>query len=304
MNRLVCIVAILCFSISQVIASPTPVDSSANKQESVYNENTPKFQYAPVKEGEEQIPDRKLEDGLTPVNQEYSDELPIMSAEEEAMQGAKVDNRNKRTKSTKQLKQKKPTIEDEILNDPELNKMPEMNMASPEQKHYTQEEYEQAYRDLQVPTFSYHHGIDPDQYYDMKDAAWSPYPLLRLNAPIYFKTMAIPQGYYLLTPRQYKDKWYILFKEAGKVKYILPVFQNSYAEAGYYHTHLKEYDMMKTAKWQVKFLNAWGKYVKKSKRKPAIQTNIELTDLDNNFLLLTLYYGHYKYSIIVRTEKF
>ena len=171
-------------------------------------------------------------------------------------------------------------------------------------KTYSQDDYEQMYRDMPVPTHSYVHGMDPDQYYDMKDSAWSPYPLLRLNAPIYFKTTTILPGYYLLTPREYKGDWYVLFKESGKVKYIIPTFSKEFVDEFYYRDHLKELDMTKSQRWQIKFLNAWGKYIRSSKRKPATKTNLELTDLDNNFLLIDLYYGHYKYSMVFRTEKY
>ena len=171
-------------------------------------------------------------------------------------------------------------------------------------KTYSQDDYEQIYRDMPVPTFTFVHGVDPDQYYDMKDSTWSPYPLFRLNAPLYFKSIVIPPGYYLLTPRKYKGDWYILFKEAGVVKYTIPVFAKDYTSEFYYRDTLKELDMGKTQRWQIKFLNAWGKYIRKSKRRPATKTNIELTDLDNNFLLIDLYYGAYKYSTIFRTERF
>ncbi len=77
--------------------------------------------------------------------------------------------------------------------------------------------YPQIYNDLQLADFSYLHNIDPDQYYDMKDAAWSPYPLLRLNSAIYFKGITIEPGYYLLTPREHNGKWYLLFKQNGVV---------------------------------------------------------------------------------------
>ena len=257
-----------------------------------FDENTPKFQYEPLKEGEEPDEIPNLEDGLNSVNfEDGTEETPTKV----------INNTNKRFKGHKELKRKDPL---EIL-PPETNReIPENNMSTPEQKHYSQDDYEQAYRDMQVPTFTFVHGIDPDQYYDMKDATWSPYPLFRLNSPLYFKTLVIPPGYYLLTPRQYKNKWYILFKEAGTVKYTIPVFNQCYAEAGYYHTHLKELDMSRSARWHIKFLNSWGKYIRKSKRLPAIQTNLELTDLDNNFLLIDIYYGHYKYQTIFRTEKF
>lgn len=171
-------------------------------------------------------------------------------------------------------------------------------------KTYSQDDYEQMYRDMPVPTHTYVHGVDPDQYYDMKDSMWSPYPLLRLNAPIYFKTITIPPGYYLLTPREYKGDWYILFKESGCVKYTIPAFSKDFVDEFYYRDHLKEMDMTKSQRWQIKFLNAWGKYIRKSKRKPAIKTNLELTDLDNNFLLIELYYGAHKYSMIFRVEKY
>jgi hypothetical protein len=114
----------------------------------------------------------------------------------------------------------------------------------------------------------------------------------------------IQPGYYLLTPRQYKGDWYILFKEAGAVKYTIPVFAKDYTSEYYYRTNLPELDMTKSQRWQIKFLHSWGKYVRSSKRKPETKTNLELTDLDNNFLLIELYYGAYKYSAIFRTEKF
>lgn len=258
-----------------------------------FDENTPKFKYEPVKEGEEPNDIPNLEDGLNSVNFEDGTEEPTPTKV--------INNTNKRFKGHKELKRKDPL---EIL-PPDVNReMPDNGMSTPEQKTYSQDDYEQAYRDMQVPTFTFVHGIDPDQYYDMKDATWSPYPLFRLNSPLYFKTVTIPPGYYLLTPRQYKNKWYILFKEAGTVRYTIPVFNQCYAEAGYYHTHLKELDLSRSARWHIKFLNSWGKYIRKSKRRPAIQTNLELTDLDNNFLLIDIYYGHYKYQTIFRTEKF
>lgn len=180
----------------------------------------------------------------------------------------------------------------------------ETEEAPTKPKTYSQDDYEQMYRDMPVPTFTFVHGVDPDQYYDMKDTTWSPYPLLRLNAPLYFKTIVIQPGYYLLTPRKYKDDWYILFKEAGAVKYTIPVFAKDFTPEFYYRDNLPELDMGKSQRWQIKFLNAWGKYVRSSKRKPETKTNVELTDLDNSFLLIELYYGAHKYSTIFRTEKF
>ena len=74
---------------------------------------------------------------------------------------------------------------------------------------------EKMYRDLPVPDFKYMHNIDPGEYQDTMYSTWSPYPLFRLTAPLFFKTIAIEPGYYLLTPREHDGAWYILFKEAG-----------------------------------------------------------------------------------------
>ena len=196
-----------------------------------------------------------------------------------------------------------PNDELDELTDPTSETQPNGSDIKPD-KVYSQAEYEQIYRDLEVPTFRFIHDVDPDQYYDLKDAAWSPYPLMRLNSPIYFKSITIMPGYYLLTPRQYKGDWYILFKEAGKVKYIIPVFEKNYTDPMYYHNNLPELDMKKSQRWMIRFLNGLGKYIKKSKRKPPIKTNLELTDLDNKFLLIEVYYGSMRYKTIFRTEKF
>jgi len=268
--------------------------------------------------------DGLMNDKDNPINYDASQEnmqdknfKPAQRIEEPAPQEAKPAAKPAKQKKVKKNKKNKAeqqqeksdaqtapddATKTEAENQDAAAKDAEAQAAAP--KTYSQDDYEQMYRDMPVPTFTFVHGVDPDQYYDMKDTTWSPYPLLRLNAPLYFKTIVIPRGYYLLTPRQYKGDWYILFKEAGVVKYTIPVFAKNFAEEFYYRDNLKELDMTKSQRWQIKFLDAWGKYIRRSKRRPATKTNIELTDLDNNFLLIDLYYGAYKYSIIFRTERF
>ena len=94
--------------------------------------------------------------------------------------------------------------------------------------------YAEIYNNLQPADFSYQHDMDPEQYYDIKDASWSPYPLLRLNSYIYFKNIAIEPGYYLLTPREHEGKWYILFKQNGRVNYIIPVYERGLTPEFFY----------------------------------------------------------------------
>ena len=160
-------------------------------------------------------------------------------------------------------------------------------------------DYAQIYRDLPVPDVKYIHDIDPGEYYDTENSTWSPYPLFRLVAPLFFKTITIEPGYYLLT--QYKGDWYILFKEAGKVKYVVPVYNRDLTPVMFYDENLPKPELKFTQKVHLKTLDFIGRFVPSAKRKPAPQTYLELTDLDNNFISLVIYWGNYRYYTIFRT---
>lgn len=163
-------------------------------------------------------------------------------------------------------------------------------------------DYRQIYNDLQVPTFSYMHGIDPGQYYDNKNTTWSPYPLFRLCSSIYFKTITIPPGYYLLTPTTYKGSDYILFKEVGLVKYIIPVYKKEFVPEGFYDSHLPKPKLRFSQKLEKNIMTFVGKHFKNSQRKPIPQSYLEANDLDNKFVSIIVYYGPYRYYLIFRTS--
>lgn len=162
-------------------------------------------------------------------------------------------------------------------------------------------DYEQVYRELEPADFSYVHNIDPEEMYDVKDTSWSPYPLFRLTAPLFFKKTMIEPGYYLLTPREYKGKWYILFKVQGKVKYIIPVYNREVVPMGFYDENLPKIKLTPAQKFNLKFLDFVGKHVKSSQRKPAPQTYLEATDLEDNFISIIIYWGNHRYYMILRT---
>lgn len=178
----------------------------------------------------------------------------------------------------------------------------------PSSNYYPSEEvkptkdYSGIYNSLEVPTHSYMHDIDPDQYYDMKDTSWAPYPLLRLNSYIYFKDKAIEPGYYLLTPREHKDKWYLLFKQNGKVVHIIPVYERDIVPEFFYDKHLEQPKLTRAQKIHMGVLDFVGKF-KNSKRKEPIKSYLEITDLENHFVSMVIYYGSHKYSTIFRTIK-
>ena len=172
----------------------------------------------------------------------------------------------------------------------------------PSQKTKPTKNYPQIYNDLQVPTFSYLHDIDPDQYYDMKDTSWSVYPLLRLISPIYFKNITIEPGYYHLTPREHQGEWYMLFKQNGVVKHIIPVYERDYTPEMFYDKHIPKPKLTGAQKIHMGFLDFIGNF-KSTKRKTPVQTYLEVNDLENYFVSIVIYYGSHKYSTLFRTVK-
>lgn len=163
-------------------------------------------------------------------------------------------------------------------------------------------DYAQIYNDLEVPSFSYLHDIDPDQYYDMKDTSWSIYPLLRLNSPLYFKNITIEPGYYLLTPREHNGDWFMLFKQNGVVKHIVPIIERDYTPETFYDEHIPKPKYTTAQKIHMGFLDFIGNF-KSTKRKTPVQSYLEVNDLENYFVSIVIYYGSHKYSTIFRTIK-
>ena len=162
-------------------------------------------------------------------------------------------------------------------------------------------DYQQVYRDLEVPTLKFIHDIDPGEYYDTQNSTWSPYPLFRLTSPLYFKDITIEPGYYLLTPREHKGDWYMLFKDAGKVRYIIPVYDREIVPVMFYDENLPQAKLAPSQKVHLKLLDILGTFVPSAKRKPTPQTYLEVTDLDNNFVSIVIYWGDYRYYTIFRT---
>ena len=162
-------------------------------------------------------------------------------------------------------------------------------------------EVEDAYRKMPVPQFRYMHDIDPGEYQDTMYSTWSPYPLFRLTAPLFFKSVAIQPGYYLLTPREHEGKWYILFKEAGRIKYIVPCYKRETVPMGFYENNLPKVKMTRPQKIREEALKFIGKHKKSAKRKPIPNTFLDAEDLDNNFISLIVYWGNYRYYFVLRS---
>lgn len=185
------------------------------------------------------------------------------------------------------------------IEEPEFNDVQEQDS---EVKVESTKNYVEIYNNLEPASHSYMHNMDPDQYYDIKDTAWSPYPLFRLNSPIYFKDRTIEPGYYLLTPREHKDKWYLLFKQNGNVLHIIPVYERDIVPELFYDKHLPKPKYTRAQKIHMGVLNWFGKF-DSSKRREPVKNYLEINDLENNFVSIVVYYGNHKYSTIFRTVK-
>lgn len=109
-----------------------------------------------------------------------------------------------------------------------------------EDEYIDDTDIEEMYRKMPVPAHKYVHNIDPGEYQDTMYTTWSPYPLFRLTAPLFFKSITIQPGYYLLTPREHEGKWYMLFKEAGRIKYIIPCYKREMVPFGFYEKQSAE----------------------------------------------------------------
>lgn len=160
---------------------------------------------------------------------------------------------------------------------------------------------EEMYRKMPVPTHRYVHNIDPGEYQDTMYTTWSPYPLFRLTAPLFFKSITIQPGYYLLTPREHEGKWYILFKEAGRIKYIIPCYKREMVPYGFYENNLPKVKLTRPQKIREEALKWVGKHKNSSKRKPIPDTFLDANDLDNNFISLIVYWGNYRYYFVLRS---
>ena len=178
----------------------------------------------------------------------------------------------------------------------------DVNAEEIAEDEYTEDiDVEQMYRDMPVPEFKYMHNIDPGEYQDTMHSTWSPYPLFRLTTPLFFKTIAIEPSYYLLTPREHEGAWYILFKQQGKVKYIIPCYKREMVPVDFYKNHLPQIKMTKVQLIREKTLQFVGKHFKSSKRDPIPDTYLEASDLENNFISIIVYWGNYRYYFVLRT---
>ena len=148
-----------------------------------------------------------------------------------------------------------------------------------------------------------YNDIDPYQDEDTIRYAWSPYPLFRTSAELYFKNIKIEPGYYLLTPRTLKEKDYVLFKQNGKVEHIIPVVKKEATPLNFYNANTPQ---IKKTKWQ-KFTQAIRKkfyFTSKDSGRSTPPSSLINIDVETKYIIMNFYYGENKYIVLFKRSPY
>lgn len=160
------------------------------------------------------------------------------------------------------------------------------------------EDFRDIYYSLEPANFDYIFGLDPFQAEEYQKYLASPYPLLRTGVDFFFKGTKIPAGYYLLTAREKDGVQYVLFKQEGKVKYIIPTYKKELVDPLFYEKHVptpKKTAWNKACDFGNKFIS---KTSKTSKRTLPPKAYIDVNEIGNEFWEVILYYGSQKYFMV------
>ena len=161
------------------------------------------------------------------------------------------------------------------------------------------EDYDSMYDAAQPFSSRLFNDIDPFEDEDAIKYAYSPYPLFRTSAFLYFKDFSIEPGYYSLVPRKLKGEYYVLFKQGGKVKFIIPVVKKESTPIHFYEANVPKVHQTKMQKVggaiRNKFYNISKSSMKIDPPKSLINVDVEV-----KYIILTFYYGEDKFTVLFR----
>ncbi len=164
------------------------------------------------------------------------------------------------------------------------------------------ENFDEIYENLNEADFNYIFGIDPNQADDYTNYMRSPYPLFRTGVTLIFKSKTIKPGYYLLTPREKNGKTYVLFKENGRVSFLIPVYKEDVVPEMFYKEkfpHPNPTFWQNVSKKTMDFIGTkWGK---KNQRTPIPEAYIDFED-EGYYWNMILYYGSKKYYLLFKKD--
>ena len=148
-----------------------------------------------------------------------------------------------------------------------------------------------------------YHNVDPYEDEDNLKYTWSPYPLFRTSAPLHFKDITVQPGYYLLTPRKFGDKEYILFKQNGKVVHIIPIAKKEATPINFYQANTPQ---IKQTKWQKFTSNVRKKFYDTAKDSGRSTPPSSLVDVnvEIKYIIMNFYYGEDKYIVLFKRSPY
>ena len=168
---------------------------------------------------------------------------------------------------------------------------------------FSSPDYDALYEAAEPFKSKLYNNIDPFQDEDTIRYSWSPYPLFRTSADLYFKDIKIEPGYYLLTPRTLGEKDYVLFKQNGKVQHIIPVAQKGKTPVNFYEANTPP---VKQTKWQKftgkvkkKFYDTAKDSVRSTPPSSLIQVEVEV-----KYVVLTFFYGEDRHILLFRRSPY
>ena len=146
---------------------------------------------------------------------------------------------------------------------------------------------------------SLYNDIDPWEDEDALKYAYSPYPLFRTSAYMYFKNMKITPGYYSIVPRKLKGADYVLFKQGGKVRFIIPAVKKENTPAGFYKANIPQRKKTKWQKFSEWVRNKFYKICRRSQKIPPPKSFVQ-AEADISFIVILVYYGADKYTLVFK----
>ena len=168
---------------------------------------------------------------------------------------------------------------------------------------FSPEECDSLYEKAELFQSKLFNNIDPFQDEDNIKYSWSPYPLFRTSADLYFKDIKIPPGYYLLTPRTLGGKDYVFFKENGKVSYIIPVAKKERTPVGFYKANTPQKKQNAWEKFSGKVRKKFYDVAKSSGRSTPPSSHIDVT-AEIKYIIISLYYGEDKHILLFKRSPY
>ena len=164
---------------------------------------------------------------------------------------------------------------------------------------FAEPDIEALYNNAEPFSSKLYNDVDPFEDEDALKYAWSPYPLFRSSANLYFKDLTIEPGYYILTPRTLKGKDYVLFKQSGNVVFIIPSAKTEKTPLNFYQANTPQPRKTKLQKFATnirdKFYEISGDSMRATPPKSYVNVDAGVT-----FITVLLYYGENKYTLIFK----